>query len=185
MFRMPSLAIRELDQACMHDVDVTPSRRMRERVIGSVRGERTAAGKPARGGLSRLMNPLVALAVGVILGGGLVLALSNGGRSAGSAATHGAEASLRRVGSRAELNVSGMAEPPAGEVYEVWLVRGSAKPQPTDALFTVTRTGTATVEVPGALQRGVKEAIVSSEPLGGSTTPTSPPILRVRTPGPH
>ena len=167
----------------MHDVDVTPSRRMRERVIGSVRGERTPAGKPAGGGLSRLLTPLVALAVGVILGGGLVLALSSGRQSAGSAGTHGAEASLRRVGARAELNVSGMAEPPAGEVYEVWLVRSGAKPQATDALFTVTRAGTATVEVPGALQRGVTEALVSSEPLGGSPTPTSPPILRVRTPG--
>jgi hypothetical protein len=183
MFRMPSIAVRELDPAYMHDVDVTPSRRMRERVIGSVRGERTAAGKPAGDGFSRLLAPLVALVLGVILGGGLVLALSDGGRTGSAGGTHGAEASLRRVGTRAELNVSGMAEPPAGEVYEVWLVRSGAKPQPTDALFTVTRAGTATVEVPGALQRGVTEALVSSEPLGGSKTPTSPPILRVRTPG--
>lgn len=182
MFRMPPIAVRELDPTRMHDVEVIPSRRMRKRVIGSVRGERTAAGKPTGGGLSRLLAPLVALALGVILGAGLVLALSNGGQSVGSAGIHGVEASLRRVGGRAELNVSGLAEPPAGEVYEVWLVHGSAKPQPTDALFTVTHAGTATVEVPGALHKGVTEAIVSSEPRGGSATPTSPAILRVRTP---
>jgi hypothetical protein len=93
----------------------------------------------------------------------------------------GVQASLRRVGPRAELLVSGMPEPPIGEVYEVWLTRSSGSPHPTDALFTVSRAGKASVYVPGSLH-GVREIIVTSEPLGGSNHPTTPPVLRVALP---
>ncbi len=90
----------------------------------------------------------------------------------------GAHASLRQAGSRAELVVSGMPQPALGKIYEVWLSRGSTSPQPTDALFGVTGTGSGSVNVPGNLH-GVKEVLVTSEPLGGSTHPTSSPVLRV------
>jgi len=89
----------------------------------------------------------------------------------------GARASLRRVGSHAELVVSGMSAPPIGEIYEVWIDRPGQPPQATDTLFTVTREGRATVEVPGRL-RGVREVMVTAEPLGGSSEPTSTPVLR-------
>jgi hypothetical protein len=88
-------------------------------------------------------------------------------------------ASLRRIGTSAELVVSGMPEPPIGEVYEVWLNHASGRPRPTDALFTVTSTGDGTVEVPGTLH-GVREVMVTSEPLGGSSSPTSAAVLRLR-----
>jgi hypothetical protein len=69
-------------------------------------------------------------------------------------------------------------------VYEVWLLHsGSASPQPTDALFTVTKAGSATVEVPGGGAGRVREVLVTSEPLGGSTTPSGPVVLRVKSPG--
>jgi Anti-sigma-K factor rskA len=90
----------------------------------------------------------------------------------------GARASLRQAGSRAELVVSGMPQPPLGEIYEVWLGRASASPQPTDALFGVTSSGSGSVNVPGSLH-GVREVMVTREPLGGSSHPTSPPLLRV------
>jgi hypothetical protein len=90
----------------------------------------------------------------------------------------GAHASLRQADSRAELVVSGMPQPPLGKIYEVWLSRGSAIPQPTDALFSVTGSGRGSVNVPGNLH-GVKEVMVTSEPLGGSSRPTSSPVLRV------
>ncbi len=48
--------------------------------------------------------------------------------------------------------------------------RRQTPPQPTDALFTVTRAGAGSVEVPGSL-RGVREVMVTSEPLGGSSAP--------------
>jgi hypothetical protein len=92
-------------------------------------------------------------------------------------------ASLHDGSGHAELIVSGMPEPPIGEVYEVWLDREGALPRATDALFTVTSAGNGAVEVPGSL-RGVREVMVTSEPLGGSSSPTSPAVLRVRV-APH
>lgn len=88
-------------------------------------------------------------------------------------------ASLHYSSGHAELVVSGMPAPPLGEVYELWLNRSDAAPRPTDALFMVTRAGNGSVEVPGSL-RGVREVMVTSEPLGGSSSPTSAAILRVR-----
>ncbi len=90
----------------------------------------------------------------------------------------GGHASLRQAGSRAELVVSGMPQPALGKIYEVWLNRGSTSPQPTDALFGVTGSGSGSVNVPGNLH-GVREVLVTSEPLGGSSHPTSSPVLRV------
>lgn len=95
-----------------------------------------------------------------------------------SASIRGAEASLRQSGNRAELVVSGMPQPPIGHVYEVWLASPSAPPRPTNALFGVTNSGSASVSVPGNLH-GVKEVLVTSEPRGGSLHPTSPAVLRV------
>jgi Anti-sigma-K factor rskA len=88
-------------------------------------------------------------------------------------------ASLHLFDTGGELIVWGMPEPPIGEVYEVWLNHASGPPQPTDALFTVTSAGEGTVEVPGPLL-GVHEVLVTSEPLGGSSAPTSAAVLRLR-----
>jgi hypothetical protein len=90
----------------------------------------------------------------------------------------GAHASLYQIDNRSSLVVSGMPQPALGKIYEVWLNRGGASPQPTDALFSVTNRGSGSVAVPENLH-GVKEVMVTSEPLGGSTRPTSPPLIRV------
>jgi anti-sigma-K factor RskA len=92
-------------------------------------------------------------------------------------AVAGAHGSLRQAGSHSELVLTGMPQPPPGKIYEVWLSRGAA-PQPTDALFGVTTHGGRAVAVPGSLH-GVKEVLVTSEPLGGSSHPTSAPLIRV------
>jgi hypothetical protein len=90
----------------------------------------------------------------------------------------GAHAALYQIDNRSDLVVSGMPQPALGKIYEVWLNRGGASPQPTDALFSVTNHGSGSVAVPENLQ-GVKEVMVTSEPLGGSSRPTSPPLIRV------
>lgn len=90
----------------------------------------------------------------------------------------GASASLRVSGGHAQLDISGMPQTPAQRVYEVWVKRSGA-PQPTDALFTVTANGDATVGVPGSLD-GVKVIMVTAEPLGGSSVPTSSPVIVAR-----
>jgi hypothetical protein len=97
--------------------------------------------------------------------------------TSGQVAIVGASASLHRVGGHSELLLAGMPQPSPGKIYEVWLSRGAA-PQPTDALFGVTRHGSGAVAVPGSLH-GVKEVLVTSEPLGGSSHPTSTPLIRV------
>lgn len=90
----------------------------------------------------------------------------------------GAHASLYQIDNRSNLVVSGMPQPALGKIYEVWLNRGGASPQPTDALFSVTNRGSGSVAVPDNLH-GVKEVMVTSEPLGGSARPTSPPLIRI------
>lgn len=109
----------------------------------------------------------------------LALANTGGGSSArvirAQVLARGASASLHLSGGHAVLDVSGMPQSAPRRVYEVWVKRAGA-PQPTDALFTVTRSGEASVGVPGSLA-GVKTVMVTSEPLGGSRVPTSPAVI--------
>jgi hypothetical protein len=163
---------------------------LRAQVLAGVRGE---AGQAERDQLDLSHGALYAatmasLLVGIVIGGALALTLAFGGHATSMPprAAGGIRASLTPLGSRAELSVSGMPQPPIGEVYEVWLMNaGQAKPQPTDALFNVTNAGTATVDVPRGATSGVREVLVTSEPLGGSQTPTGAPLLRVKPPGPR
>lgn len=85
---------------------------------------------------------------------------------------------LRQIGAHAELVVNGMTQPPRGKIYEVWLARGSGAPMPTDALFGLTSAAGASVNVPGDLA-GVRRVMVTAEPLGGSSRPTSTPVVVV------
>jgi Anti-sigma-K factor rskA len=154
---------------------------LRERVLASVRGETAiSAGGPRR--RAALLAYAISLLVGVGLGALLVLGISSGGTpTVNESVLPGAQASLRGSGSRAELVLMGMSEPPVGEVYELWVVSAGGAPRATDALFTVTSAGRGTVDVPGGL-RGVREVMVTSEPLGGSAQPTGPVLVRVRAP---
>ena len=93
-------------------------------------------------------------------------------RSPGIAST----AELRKVGSHLQLVVEGMPAPPPGHIYEVWLERGTQAPEPTDALFSVTKTGAGSIGVPGDL-RGVSDVLVTAEPLGGTLKPTRTPVI--------
>jgi hypothetical protein len=71
-----------------------------------------------------------------------------------------------------------MPQTPRGRVYELWLKRAGA-PEATDALFTVSSRGDATVGVPGSVS-GVKLVMVTSEPLGGSSRPSGSPVVLAR-----
>lgn len=74
-----------------------------------------------------------------------------------------------------QLRITGLPQSPPRHVYEVWIER-DGKAHPTDALFTVSLAGNATVAVPGDLA-GVKTLMVTAEPEGGSTVPTSKPLI--------
>jgi hypothetical protein len=58
----------------------------------------------------------------------------------------------------------------------VWIQRPGHAPEPTSALFTPRRDGSATASVTGDM-KGVESVLVNTEPVGGSTTPTSDPVL--------
>lgn len=173
---------------------VVASEELRARVMASVRSEAellNAAGagadraEPARP--RRLMRRPQLLATAVAMGIGLLIgavAIDTGSQAPATHVTSaklaslppGARAVLRQAGSHAELVVSGVSQPPRGKIYELWLAREGVPPQPTNALFGVTRAGDASVNVPGDLA-GVRQVMVTAEPLGGSTHPTSPPII--------
>jgi anti-sigma-K factor RskA len=90
-----------------------------------------------------------------------------------------ASATLNITGESGTLSVKDLPSPPAGRVYEVWRVVG-AKKLPTDALFSVNSQGDGTVAVPGSLH-GVRQILVTAEPLGGSPVPTRSPIIAAST----
>jgi Anti-sigma-K factor rskA len=161
---------------------------LRRRVLGAVRGE-VEPGSETRGRDPTLPIAAVIAATATIAAAvAVAFAAGQGSSAPGRPASHAAagarapHASLQRSGGRAELVISGMPEPPIGEVYELWLNRPGAPPQPTDALFMVTGSGDGWVQVPASLH-GVREVMVTSEPLGGSSSPTSLAVLRVRVPG--
>jgi anti-sigma-K factor RskA len=85
-------------------------------------------------------------------------------------------AELRLSGDRGELVMHHFALPPAGQIYEVWLMRSGHAPTPTNALFSVTSKGDGDVAVPGNLN-GVAQVLVTPEPAGGTSTPTHVPVI--------
>jgi anti-sigma-K factor RskA len=79
----------------------------------------------------------------------------------------------------ARLDVRGMRNPASGRVYQVWVQPPAGAPIPTDALFTVSRAGTASVSVPGSLA-GAEAVLVTSEPRGGSRVPSGQPVIAAK-----
>ncbi len=119
----------------------------------------------------------VLLLVGV--GAGLLV---SGGDSTGPVRTvqanvtaPGARATVALQDGRATLNVENLPAAPSGRVYQVWLMR-DGKPEPTHTLFTVRPDGRAAVKIDEKVD-GVEQILVTAEPTGGSTIPTSSPIL--------
>jgi anti-sigma-K factor RskA len=82
-------------------------------------------------------------------------------------------------GGEATLVLTGLQAPPRGRTYQVWVLRPGGAPIPTDALFTPSRSGSATAPVTPTLGRGV-QVLVSVEPIGGSRAPTTTPFLSAR-----
>jgi hypothetical protein len=144
--------------------------------------DRVAPARSVRRGLIPAFAAALALALGVgILVGALAINTESSPRTevihaAVAIPGHRVTAELRKVGSHLQLVVEGMPAPPPGHIYEVWLEHGTQAPEPTDALFSVTKTGAGSVGVPGDL-RGVSDVLVTAEPLGGTLKPTRTPVI--------
>ena len=119
----------------------------------------------------------VALIVGLVAGG----VLFNGDSS--RTIPFKADPSMAQASAELELSddnaivvANGLPPAPAGKTYMVWLQRPGHAPEPTSALFTPRRDGSATASVTGDLS-DVESVLINTEPVGGSTTPTSVPFL--------
>ena len=88
----------------------------------------------------------------------------------------GGRARVRITSDEATLKVRGFPAPGRGRTYQVWLVTGATDPHPTGATFGVDA-GRASIALPREAQ-GADEVLVTSEPSGGSRSPTRPPVLR-------
>jgi anti-sigma-K factor RskA len=166
---------------------------LQERVLATVRSQAdvlNAAGhqadRPARpvrrrrrgfafAGAGTALAAAVAIVLAIVLGGSSTNEQVIPGQGAGVARE--AQVSLHRQDGRAELLLSHMPPPGAGRIYEVWIVRDKT-PRPTDALFGISSSGNSAVDIPGDL-KGVKQVLVTSEPLGGSPAPTREPVIAV------
>ncbi|CAA9510991.1 MAG: hypothetical protein AVDCRST_MAG67-2723 [uncultured Solirubrobacteraceae bacterium] len=180
---------------------LTAPPQIRERVMSVVRAEselllasgpmadRPIQREPARRfSLLRLRPwPAAVLATSLLalgIGGGALLV--GGGESdpaprtiACASAPEGARCGMRLADDSAKLIVAGLSTPPPGRIYQVWLDRDNGTaPEPTTALFSV-RKGHASVNVPGNLS-GVKQVLVTDEPVGGSEVPTRQPVIALR-----
>ena len=159
---------------------------LRQRVLGAAERDIGRAGR--RGGERHAKQAAWTVAsAAIVLAVSPALLLTSGaigrrggigsiGVQAGGAGLPGI--ALRQVGPRGELDISGMREPPSGKIYELWVNRTGGSLQPTNALFTVTKAGDATVFIPGPVE-GLRAVAITAEPLGGSASPTSAPVLRV------
>ena len=170
-----------------------PPRRLRRRLLETVRAEAAEAARP---GLAREEEPsrrrwalplwrpafAVAATLLVLAGGvaGYVLHRPGESRSLVSArplsgAPRSLTGTLEREDGSAILRVAQLPALRGGDVYEVWVRRDGAL-QPS-SLFAPRRDRTATAAVPGPL--GDADAVlVTREPRGGSSHPTSRPLLR-------
>lgn len=164
---------------------------LKRRVMATVQGEaglrgasESSAPQRSRAILPRLgWRPAMASlgAMAALITVAVVAFSSAGGGSSGTRLIHAqvtlphASVQVRVSDGHAELNVANMSQAPPNHVYEVWVKR-AGNPQPTDALFTVSTAGDATVGVPGSV-KGVKQILVTAEPTGGSKVPTSTPVI--------
>jgi anti-sigma-K factor RskA len=140
-------------------------------------GSRTRARAGRFGWLGRV-RPLPAiagatalLAVGVLVG--VVATGGDGGTTTFTGTGPRGSAVALKVDDRHDgrLEFQHMAAPPSGRVYQVWLVTGREAPRPSHALFSVSRDGAATIEIPESL-KGTDQVLVTDEPPNGSPAPT-------------
>jgi anti-sigma-K factor RskA len=173
---------------------IEPPPQLRERLMATVREEAKAEadGARQRRRKSRRRFGFVLRPAAVFAGAALIVlagvggyVLGNGGdegtttvavRATGVQPSASGELTKADRGYPAIVRVRGL-KPESGRVYEVWLRRKGSKDVTPSSLFAVKEDGTGSAAIPGGLG-GVAEVLVSSEPEGGSTAPTTDPVLR-------
>jgi anti-sigma factor RsiW len=168
---------------------VAPPPRLRGRLLGIVRTEarRAAAPDGPRRWLARLAMPRPAVAA---LGMAALVAAGIGGyalRGGSDSSTFQVQASREAPRASAELVVegdtgtlraSGLPTLGRNEVFQAWVrEEGQADVRPSN-VFVPGRGGAAAATIPGI--ESAEEVLVTTEPRGGSTHPTTETLLRAK-----
>jgi anti-sigma-K factor RskA len=166
-----------------------PPPRLRRRLIGTVRKEarraRASPERPRSHWAALAWRPATAAAAGAVLvvGAAAGYLLHEPGQSSSVIAAQAARSAPEASGSLVRqdgsgiLRVAGMPSLGRDQVYEVWVQRdGRTKPS---SLFAVRRNHSGEAAVPGSLD-SADAVLVTREPRGGSTRPTTPPLMRVQ-----
>jgi len=132
------------------------------------------------------VRPLAAVALATVLlalgiGSGMLLTGDDGSPTRTlTGETVAGTARLHIADGAAKLVVAGLPPPPRGRIYQVWLDHPNDQqpPQPTDRLFSMSKHGRATVDVPSV--EDVSAVLVTDEPIGGSQVPTGKKVITVR-----
>lgn len=165
-------------------------RQLRARVMRAIAAEAQVSRFADRRVATRRLAPRALVAVvgccallaAAVAVGALLFGSSSQAPSSSIAATVSyphAKAVLHRSGARLWLTVSHMPLPGKGRIYQVWLQRGQAAPDPTAALFAPTADGAGEVALPASAVKA-SEVLVTSEPEGGSLAPTRTPVIVAR-----
>ena len=81
---------------------------------------------------------------------------------------------IRLGDERAVLVAEDLPSPPEGETYETWILREDV-PEPA-GLFEPDDAGVAAAPIEGSIE-GADAVAVTVEPSGGSSSPTSDPLM--------
>lgn len=168
---------------------VEPPPELRERLVAQVRSEAKPA-KAARGGRFSLRSwrpavalATVALALAVVAGYAIRDGESDGGKAATTVASTGkapgVTAKMVAEGDAGTLKLANVDQLPPDRVLEAWVRRGG-EVTPVRALFVPDSEGRASTTIPDT--RGVEVVMVTTEPQGGSDSPTSVPIVTLKMP---
>lgn len=164
---------------------LTP-RRLRRRVMGSIRKETSRARPRSRTLLhTRRLRPRLALAaVAAVAAAATIAAVSV---TTSSQISRVIQASVAGPGSaelvlndgRADLIARRLSPPPPGQIYEVWLKAPHKHPTPAGVLFRPTSNTTTDVALTQSLH-GISQVMVTQEPQNGTLVPTHAPVIVAR-----
>jgi anti-sigma-K factor RskA len=123
---------------------------------------------------------VVAAVAGFAIGGGIGSDAGSGTSTVVTGTPPGVTAKMVSEGNSGTLHLANVKQLPSGRVLEAWVQR-DGEVEPVQALFVPDRTGRASTEVPD--MNGVEVVMVTTEPPGGSRSPTSTPIVTIPIPG--
>jgi anti-sigma-K factor RskA len=123
---------------------------------------------------------VVAAVAGFAIGGGIGSDEGGGVSTVVAGQAPGVTAKMVSEGDSGTLHLANVEQLPSNRVLEAWVQR-DGEVEPVQALFVPDRKGRASTELPD--MEGVEAVMVTAEPRGGSSQPTSAPIVTISVPG--